>query len=155
MLEEVRFYHLQRQSLEAAFPKLLEKVMGRGLRCFVRVPDQDVLDRLDRALWAYDPVSFLPHGTAASPHAALQPVYLAAGDDAIADPPNDPDVLILINGGALPDAPHPYKLCLYMFDGHDDAIVQSARADWLHFKAKAENQSYWQQKEQGGWEQKA
>ncbi|GEQ96756.1 DNA polymerase III subunit chi [Iodidimonas gelatinilytica] len=151
MVAEVRFYHLQRQTLEVAFPKLLERVLDRGLKACVRVPDPSTLESLDRALWTYDPVSFLPHGTKESGFPERQPAYLTMEDTC----PNGADTLILINAAPAPQDLGGYQMCLYMFDGQDEDIVGQARADWLAWKEKTEKRSYWQQKEQGSWEQKA
>lgn len=151
MLDEVRFYHLQRQPLDAALPKLLERVLERGMRTVVKVPGPDLLEKLDRALWEYEPASFLPHGTADDGHKDRQPIYLTTGDER----PNDADIVLLINAVSAPKDMTGVKMCLYMFDGHDTDIVARARQDWLAFKDKAENLSYWQQKSEGGWEQKA
>lgn len=151
MLEDVRFYHLQRQPLEAALPRLLEKVLQAGLKAVVRLPDSVAVDEIDKALWTYDPDSFLPHGTPESGHAARQPIYLTAGDET----PNAPDIIVLVNNAPAPADLAAFKRCLYMFDGQREEIVARARQDWLTFKEKAPAVSYWQQKPEGGWEQKA
>ncbi len=151
MLEDVRFYHLQRQPLEAALPRLLEKVLQAGLKAVVRLPDSVAVEEMDKTLWTYDPESFLPHGAPDSGHAARQPIYLTAGEET----PNAPDVIVLVNGAPAPADLTPFKRCLYMFDGQNDDIVARARKDWLAFREKAPVVSYWQQKPGGGWEQKA
>ncbi len=151
MLSDVRFYHLQRQTLEAALPKLLERVLDRGLRVCVKVPGDDLLLELDRSLWAYEPASFLPHGTEKDENPDRQPIYLTMGDER----PNDAEVLLLINAVDAPADLTPYSMCLYMFDGHDADIVSRARQDWLAFKEKASELTYWQQRPEGGWEKKA
>ena len=150
MLAEVRFYHLEHQSLEAALPRLLERVHERGLRAVVKLPDTELLERVDRALWTYDPDSFLPHGTAASPDPAREPIYLTTADEC----PNEARVLILAEAVPEPADLAPYERCLYMFDGRDEAVVERARAAWTRFRSIAGSVSYWQQKPQGGWEQK-
>ena len=147
---EVRFYHLQRQPLDTALPKLLEKVLEAGLKAVVKVPDGDVLETLDTALWTYDPASFLPHGSARSGHERDQPVFLTTGDDN----PADASVLVLVDAVAAPDIDR-YDRCLYMFDGRDDAVVTRARAYWSDLKDRGVAMSYWQQRPSGGWEQKA
>ncbi len=149
-LAEVRFYHLERQPVEVALPRLLERVHERGLRAVVKLPDAALLERIDRALWTYDPDSFLPHGTAASPHPAREPIYLTSGDEC----PNAARVLVLVEAAAEPADLAPYERCLYMFDGRDEAVLARARAAWMRFRSVADSVSYWQQKPQGGWEQK-
>ncbi|RMD87400.1 MAG: DNA polymerase III subunit chi [Alphaproteobacteria bacterium] len=150
MLAEVRFYHLERQPLEAALPRLLERVHERGLSAVVKLPDVDRVERIDRVLWTYDPDSFLPHGTAAGPHPDRQPIYLTAGDER----PNGASILVLADAAPEPPALDAYERCLYMFDGQDERIVEAARAAWRRFASLAGTRSYWQQKPTGGWEQK-
>lgn len=151
MPREVRFYHLQRQPLEAALPRLMERVLDHGLKAVVRLADSETMARLDRALWVYDPASFLPHGTRESGRGKRQPVYLTTEDER----PNEADVLVLVNGADPPADLAAFERCLYMFDGNDGDILARAREDWKRFKELAETVSYWQQKPEGGWEQKA
>lgn len=149
--KEVRFYQLSRQPLELALPRLLEKLLERGLRAVVRLPDPLTLETLDKALWTYDPASFLPHGTEEGGLADQQPIFLTTGTER----PNAADTLVLINGAAAPEPLTDYGLCLYMFDGDDERILARARDDWRRYRDLGETVSYWAQKEQGGWEQKA
>jgi len=142
---------LQRQPLEAALPRLMERVLEQGHRAVIRLPDAASLAALDRALWTHDPASFLPHGTADAGRAERQPIYLTTGEER----PNGADILVLVNGAEAPADLEGVDRCLYMFDGDDADIVARARADWTRFKDLAESVSYWQQKPQGGWEQKA
>ena len=40
MVSEILFYHLERQSLEEALPKLLEASLKLGWRAVVQAPDE-------------------------------------------------------------------------------------------------------------------
>jgi len=147
---EIRFYHLQRQRLEEALPKLMEKVYEAGLRAVIKSPNVDTVSMLNKALWEFDAGSFLPHGQDGCKHATQQPVFLTCSDDNI----NNATVQVVVNAadGVAPEA---FDRCLYMFDGRDERIVAKARQDWKKFKSPDIEMSYWQQKETGGWEQKA
>lgn len=147
---EVSFYHLERQNVEVALPKLLEKVLSAGHRAAVFLPDDAAVKALDEALWTYDPASFLPHGSTDTPHPELQPVYLTSGQDV----PNGADIAVQINAASAP-ALSAFKRCLYMFDGRDEAILGQARADWKSLKDDGHSVTYWQQGQSGGWEKKA
>lgn len=147
-MPEIRFYHLQRQPVEEALPRLLEKVLQAGHKALVKVPDKGLAETLDKALWIYDPGSFLPHARAGGDHDADQPVLLTTDDDN----PADADVLVLIDGTASPDIER-YDRTLYMFDGRNPDIVEAARTHWRDFKAAGLAMSYWQQGERGGWQQ--
>jgi len=151
MVQEIRFYHLQRQPLEAALPRLMERVLEQGFYAVIRLPDEARLQSLDAALWTYDPASFLPHGTVGADHAARQPIVLTTGEER----PNEASIMVLVDGAEPPADLSVFERCLYMFDGNDPDVLAKARADWKKFKNRAESVSYWQQKPQGGWEQKA
>ena len=149
-MAEIRFYHLQRQRLEEALPKLMEKVHEAGLKAVIKTPDDALRAALDTALWVYDPTSFIPHDQDNKKHASEQPVLLTCSDEN----KNGASVQVIINavdGTAAND----FDRCLYMFDGRDERIVAKAREDWKKFKDLGVEMSYWQQKETGGWEQKA
>ena len=91
---DVYFYHLERQTLEAVLPSLLEKTMARGWRAVVQVGSEDRLEALDLALWTYADDSFLAHGTARLGHASEQPIYLTLGEEN----PNEAGVRFLVDG---------------------------------------------------------
>ena len=44
---------------------------------------------------------------------------------------------------------------IVMFDGHDEASVQDARALWKKAAADGRTVSYWRQSPEGRWEKKA
>lgn len=147
---QVSFYHLERQAVDVALPKLLEKVLEAGHKAVVFLKDAAALQALDEALWTYDPASFLPHGTQETPHPDLQPVYLTT-DMAV---PNGADIAVQVDAAAAPDLSG-FARCLYMFDGRDEAVLTKARADWKALKAAGHDVTYWQQGASGGWQKKA
>ncbi|MGD1956920.1 MAG: DNA polymerase III subunit chi [Sphingomonadales bacterium] len=149
-MAQVSFYHLERQGVEAALPKLLEKVLAAELKVVVFLDDQALLKTLDDALWTYNPSSFLPHGTEETPHPDLQPVYLTTARDV----PNEAQVVVLINAAKAPDL-EAFERCLYMFDGREEPILTEARKDWTAMKTAGHDVTYWQQNQAGGWEKKA
>lgn len=149
-MTDISFYHLTRQGLDVALPRLLEKVLEAGLRAVVRVGSDERLKDLDAALWTYDPDSFLAHGTAATGFADKQPVYLTTAEEN----PNGSEVLVLTDGMEAPDIGD-FQRCLYMFDGRSEALTDQARAHWKTFQSAGHATTYWQQGEQGGWQKKA
>ncbi len=153
VLKDIRFYHLQRQSLDEALPKLMVKVGEAGLHAIIKSEDKALIDKLDKALWEFDPESFLPHDKDGCDHPKQQTFFLTTVDEN----PNGSTVLVLIDAAKHVDFDD-YDRCLYMFDGRSEDVVAAARNDWKAWKAdEAANysMSYWQQKEMGGWEQKA
>jgi DNA polymerase-3 subunit chi len=147
---EVWFYHLERTSLDAALPELLEKTLARGWRALVRAREAERIDHLDGWLWSYREDSFLPHGTEGEPTAARQPILISAG----ADNPNGANVLFLIDG-AEPGDISSYDRCILLFDGRDETALAEARRRWTSFKSAGYPVSYWRQGEESGWRKEA
>lgn len=154
MSTEIRFYHLQKSSLEQALPDLLIKALDTGRKITIRLGDQEKIAPLSQHLWVCRRDHILPHGSEADTTdpkiAALHPIWMTAGNDN----PNSADVLVLAYGGQGGDLSS-YKLVCDMFDGADEEQVKAARARWKEWQAQGHTVSYWQQKPTGGWEQKA
>ncbi|WP_321391326.1 DNA polymerase III subunit chi [Emcibacter sp.] len=148
-MSDISFYHLQRQTLLEALPKLLDKVLERGHRAVVMTGSRESMEELDQALWTYDPASFLPHGCKGSKWAGSQPVYITTENDN----PNDADILVLADGRSLEDL-SAYARILEMFDGTNPDMLQAARNRWTTYKAAGHTLTYWQQTDSGGWSRK-
>jgi DNA polymerase-3 subunit chi len=149
-VSEIRFYHLQRTRLEAALPRMLERVLERGERAVVMLGSEERVEALAAHLWTYNDRAFLPHGSARDGFAADQPIWLTMEDEN----PNGASVLLLADGAASARVDS-YRLCVELFDGADDQAVAAARRRWAAYKAAGHALSYYQQNEAGGWEQKA
>jgi DNA polymerase-3 subunit chi len=147
---DIWFYHLERTALDQALPELLEKTLSRGWRALVRTGDSDRLEHLDGWLWSYRDDSFLPHGLAAEPFAARQPVVLTTAEDN----PNAAQALFLIDG-ADPGALDGFERCILLFDGRDPDATALARERWKTFKRAGHPVSYWKQGTERGWEKQA
>jgi DNA polymerase-3 subunit chi len=149
-VSEIRFYHLQRTRLEAALPKMLERVLERGERAVVMLGSPERVEALAAHLWTYSDRGFLPHGTEKDGFAAEQPIWLSARDEN----PNGAQVLFLADG-AESERIDAYRLCVELFDGADEQAVAAARRRWAAYKSAGHALSYFQQAETGAWEQKA
>ena len=149
-MTEVSFYHLERTALKVALPKILEKAHSVGLRTVVIAGSEEHVTALNTTLWAYDPDSFLPHGSGEDGPAEDQPIYLTVHDEN----PNAATVLALVDGADVPDIGK-FDRVLDLFDGHDQEAVQAARARWKARKEAGHDLTYWQQTSTGGWEKKA
>ncbi|GFO83168.1 MAG: hypothetical protein A49_27950 [Methyloceanibacter sp.] len=147
---EVYFYHLESRTLEQVLPALLERSLERGWRAAVQAASPERVEALNTLLWTYRDDSFLPHGAASDGAPESQPVYLTDGEAN----PNDAAVRFLVDGATLDDAA-PYTRVVHIFDGHDDGAVARARAAWATAKTQGYSISYWQQDEEGRWQQKA
>jgi DNA polymerase-3 subunit chi len=145
---EIRFYHLERTTLESALPTMLERVLARGQRALVVLGTEERVRALNAHLWTYRPDSFLPHGAAEDGSPEEQPVFLSTSAAA----PNGAEVLFLADGAA--GDPGGFALCVELFDGADAQAVAAARERWRAYKAAGHSLTYWRQTEQG-WKQEA
>lgn len=147
---EVYFYHLTQAPLEVTMRVLLGKSLAAGWRVAVRGRTEATLDRLDEQLWTVPEDSFLPHGRAGGPHDAEQPVLLTtgAGD-------NDATCLISVEGASV-EASEVTDMArvMVLFDGHDEAALQTAREQWKALTAAGVAAKYWSEAS-GRWEMKA
>ncbi len=149
-MTEIRFYHLQRTTLESALPAMLQKTLERGRRALVMAGSPERIEALDAHLWTFDDRGFLPHGSARDGHAGRQPVWLTTEDEN----PNGARVLFLADG-AVSARVAEFDLCVELFDGNDPAAVEAARARWSEYRAAGHELAYWQQSADGKWERKA
>ena len=149
-MTEVAFYHLTRSSLEQALPKLLEKTLAAGKRALVRVGSSQRAEDLNVALWAYDPASWLPHGSAQDGIAGEdQPVWLTDGDD---NPGQAP--FVFLTDGVTQENLSVFERVFVLFDGASSEAMAGARAQWKTFKDQGLALTYWQQADGGGWQKK-
>ena len=149
-MSEVLFYHLTESKLEDALPPLLDKSLERGWRVVVQTGDAERRDALDAHLWTFREDSFLPHGTDEQAFPADQPVLLTAAPDNA----NAATVRVLV-AGADPPALDAYERVIFMFDGYDQAEVETARGHWKRLKGEGHQLTYWQQNSDSRWVKKA
>ncbi|MBP1850742.1 DNA polymerase III subunit chi [Rhizobium halophytocola] len=149
-MAEILFYHLTESKLEEALPALLEKSVERGWRVAVQVGNAERRDLLDTHLWTYRDDSFLPHGTDEASAPAEQPVLLTIDQGNV----NGATVRFIVDGAEPADGLD-YERVVFVFDGHDQQQLESARANWKRLKGAAHALTYWQQTPEGRWERKA
>lgn len=148
-MADVRFYHLQRSTIEQALLLLLEKSLEGGKRAVVRTGSGEEVSALDTALWTVNPDSFLPHGTAGSKAAADQPVLLIDGHDN----PNKAEFVFVLPGGS-PEGLDYYERIFFVFDGNSEAQVKAARQRWKAMTGQGFEPEYWTQDDAGRWQKK-
>lgn len=147
---EIRFYHLQRQTLKQALPQLLNKALGAGHKIIVKLNTADTVEDMNQHLWTFHPDRFLPHGSKKDGFAADQPIWLTPDNDN----PNQANVLIT-GEGAVPESPENFTLCCEFLNGFDEDEVNAARQRWKTYKDQGFEITYWQQDDKGAWAQKA
>lgn len=149
-MSEIRFYHLQKQTLDQALPLILEKAYQGNHKIVVRLADQKEVERMNIHLWTYAPNKFLPHGCSKDRQSENQPIWLTHKEEN----PNNATVLVLTQG-VQENNIGDYDLCCEMLDGRDETAVNSARNRWKDYKESGHDITYWCQSEQGKWEKKA
>lgn len=149
-MTDIAFYHLSKNTLEQALPKLLEKTLQVGKRALVQVGSKDHAENLASDLWTYQADSWLPHGTEVDGHSESQPIWITPN----VENPNGAQFLFLTHGSEA-DSIDTFERCFVVFDGHNDQFVQGARVQWKAYKEAGHNLTYWQQTDSGGWDKKA
>lgn len=144
-MAQVGFYHLTRSTPERALPELLGKTLAAGQRAVVRCGDETRVAEVDRALWAAERPDWLPHGTAALGHAALQPIWVTAQDEC----PNQARYVFLLDGTSAD--PALWERVFDLFDGADENQVAAARRRYAEARAGGHAMAYWKQTDRG-WE---
>jgi len=152
-MAEVGFYHLTRTGADQALPQLLGRTLAAGQRALVLCGSPERLAALDTALWLCPNPDWLPHGSAESGHAELQPIWLAAADPGTTGAPNGARFLFLLDGAECAQLDL-YDRVFDLFDGTDEAVVQGARRRWSAARAAGHALAYWQQTERG-WDRRA
>ncbi|MEM7651422.1 MAG: DNA polymerase III subunit chi [Pseudomonadota bacterium] len=150
-MAEVRFYHLERQTLDQVLPQLLTKALQNGHRIVVKAANENQVEHLNTHLWTYDHNSFLPHGSAKDGNETNQPVWISEK----LENPNKSDVLVLAQEHETPEIEDTYTLVCDMIDGRNDDAVAAARERWKAYKDAGHDVTYWQQSPQGAWEKKS
>ncbi len=149
-MTDVLFYHLTESTLEDALPPLLEKSLERGWRAVVQLGGEERRDALDAHLWTYRDDSFLAHGIDDDAHSPRHPVVLTTGPGNV----NGAQIRFLADGAQPPDLSS-YARAVFLFDGHSEAQVATARRHWVDVKAAGHAATYWQQTPEGRWQKKA
>lgn len=148
-MTDISFYHLTSSPLEAALPRLLEKVIASGKRAVILAASEEKMETLNSVIWTYSTKTFLPHGSRNDEFPAEQPIYLTTEEEN----PNGADILV-VTEGMEPQFMAGFERCLDLFDGSNESETQKARQRWSRYKQEQHMLSYWQQNAKGGWEKK-
>ena len=149
-MTEIRFYHLQKQTLDDALPQILEKAFAFGHRILVRMSDEKEVERMNAHLWSYKPDVFLPHGSKKDGKAEMQPIWITDKEEN----PNQAGTLVLTQGTESTDIDN-YDLACEMLDGRDEKAISNARKRWKIYQEAGHDVTYWFQDDTGKWEKKS
>ena len=141
----VYFYHLTRQSVETALPKLLDKALNQGWRIEVRVPDASRLSWFDEKLWLGPEDTFLPHGTVGGKYDDLQPILLCT------QATENVQCLMAVEGAEISPKEifHNKRVCI-LFNGNNVEERNKARIQWKAVVEAGCEAQYWSE-ESGTW----
>ncbi len=92
-MTSIDFYFNADDRLQVAC-RLAGKALAQKKRLLVYAPDAELAQRVDRMLWTWPAIGFVPHCLAGDPLAAETPVLIATGSEA------PDDVALLLNLGA-------------------------------------------------------
>lgn len=149
-MKRADFYHLQKNTLDEALPKLVSKAYETGQSIKIKVGNELRVDFLNTLLWTFDEESFIPHGTKKDGFAEMEPIFLSSDDET----PNNAKILFLVDGADIDiKTTSNFDRILYVFDGNNEDEVKKARKTWKAFKEAASECRYWQQNESGKWEE--
>jgi DNA polymerase III subunit chi len=149
-MAEVWFYHLEQRPLSSVLPGLLERGLERGLCMTVRTAEPSRLEELSALLWTHEDVAFLPHGQFGEAKSDIQPIWITVEGDN----PNNSTLRFYVDG-AMPTEVAGLTRAIIMLDAADEEATIAARSVWKTMKADGHAISYWQQNENGRWENKA
>jgi DNA polymerase III subunit chi len=142
----VGFYLSTEEPVERVLPLIARKALGAGERMVIVAEDEDMLARLDRALWEQCPEDFLAHGRAAQPHAARQPLLLSR--DCSAE--NGARLIALADGRWREEAGLFERAFLFF----DDAGRAAARRTWAELDGREGVAREFHEHRDGKWQQK-
>ena len=150
-MTRIDFYHLQKTPLEQVLPKLCEKAYSTGKRIKILLDNDDRIEFINSLLWTYSEESFLPHGSKKDGFVEEQPIFISTN----IENENGASILILADGAQIDiSLLNTYERILNIFDGMSDLALASAREYWKKIKTTDNELHYWQQYDNGVFEQK-
>ena len=151
-MTRVDFYHLQKAPLEQVLPKLCEKAYSTGKKIKILLDNEERIEFINSLLWTYSEESFLPHGSKKDGFIEDQPIFISTN----IENENGASILILADGAQIDiSLLNTYERVLNIFDGNNDLALERAREYWKKIKTSDKELHYWQQNDNGVFEQKA
>jgi len=127
-MTQVDFYFNAEDRLQVAC-RLAAKAAGEGKRLLVYVPDGELAAKVDRLMWTWPAIGFVPHCPVHDPLAPDTPVLIAQGQET-------PDAEVLLNlGRECP--PHFERFArLVEIVGADDAERAAGRERYRFYRSR-------------------
>lgn len=145
-MSRVDFYRLTRDPVERVLPAIAARVLANGDRLLVVAAPAMQRQSIDDALWTLQPASFLPHGHAGSPDAAIEPILISGTFEAAVA--NGATHVVLADGEWRDEALG-FDRSFLMFD---NSRIDDARTLWRTLAARDDiDNRFWKQDENGRW----
>jgi len=93
----IDFYFNAEDRLQVAC-RLAAKAMKQNQRLLIYAPEAETASRIDRMLWTWPAIGFVPHCAVHAPLAAETPVLIASGEET----PADCELLLNLGAGCPP-----------------------------------------------------
>ena len=127
-MTQVDFYFNAHDRLQVAC-RLAAKAMAEGKRLLVYAPDTETAAKIDRVMWTWPAIGFVPHCPVHDALAAETPVLIAQGEEA-------PHTEVLLNLGAeCPPHFERFERCLEIV-GMDDAEKEAGRGRYRFYRSR-------------------
>ena len=128
-MTSIDFYFNAQDRLQVAC-RLAGKALKQGQRLLIYAPDAETASRIDRMLWTWPAIGFVPHCAVHGPLAAETPVLIASGEDAA------PDCEVLLNLGA--DCPPHFERFARLLEvvALDEAEVNAGRNRYRFYRER-------------------
>ena len=130
MKTRVQFYHNTSDPLALAC-ELVGKAYAGGRHVALRVADDEMARQLDRRLWSFEQLSFIPHVMRDAPLASETPVLIGRAHDTGPWPHND---LLFNLAQVIPEGFDAFRMVIEIV-GQSEAEKNPARARWMQYKS--------------------
>lgn len=160
-MTDFRFHQIDFRQLTPAVGTILHEIRVKAAtesevklppaypRILLLCPSEALMQFLDNNLWIWSRDIFLPHGSAADPHPALQPIFMAWAlpssppGDAVLPPPNAAKIIMRLDGAGDDEAlAQNFTTVLDVFDASSEASKQAARSRFRAAKAASHQVSF-------------
>jgi DNA polymerase-3 subunit chi len=146
---EINIYHISQGNLVSAVIRILDKVYTSGKRCIFFSPIEERVSFIDKSLWTFSQMSFIPHGDSKFGFRDQQPIYFTTTHEN----PNNATVLLLMDTFDLSGwndsvgSGESFEKFIFMFE--DISQIEAANALYESLKTEGKDVNYWKQSSNG------
>jgi len=126
-MTSIDFYFNAEDRLQVAC-RLAAKAATQNTRMVIYAPDGDTASRIDKLLWTWQALAFVPHCAPHDAVAAETPVLIAAGEEA----PEGYGVLLNLSSACPPHFERFERLCELV--GRDDEEKKAGRDRYRYYR---------------------